>query len=192
MTTRRSLLALCFLPLLPAQALAGRARKNKPTRPAPLPPGYAVVAQRHGVPSDLLYAVALQESKMLYGRSALPYPWTLNIQGKPHRYATYEEAVAALSICIQRGITNVDCGLLQVNWGYHRRSLGSVARALDPYPNMAVGAQLLRKHFDKTGSWFKATGWYHSMTPGRTERYAQSVFQILADIPRQNHEALNG
>ena len=105
----------------------------------------------NGVPPIILYGVALQESAKLFGPHVLPYPWTLNVQRTPKRYETYEAAVAALRGYVMAGITSVDCGLLQVNWRCHHDKLGSFWTALDPYPNIGVGARLLREHFEREG-----------------------------------------
>ena len=60
------------------------------------PPAYQLAAQRAGIPSPVLFAVALQESgARLHGR-LIPWPWTLNVAGRAERYATRAEACAGL------------------------------------------------------------------------------------------------
>jgi soluble lytic murein transglycosylase-like protein len=170
-------------------AAAGLAeRAAAADRPAPLPPGYQVVGQRAGVPPLVLYGVALQESELLFGPHALPYPWSLCVAGEPRRFASHADAVADLRRCVVGGIRKVDCGCMQVNWHWHSDKLGSFERALDPYPNLAVGAFILRSLY--AGDWFKAVGQYHT-GPTRTadqqvrgERYATAVFARIATIPR--------
>lgn len=154
-------------------------------RPAPLPAGYALMGQRTGVPAMVLYGVALQESMKLWGNDALPWPWTLNVQGAPERYPTYQAAVAAMRRHIAAGIRNVDAGLMQVNWGWHKAKLVEPARALDPYPNIAVGAQILREHYAATRDWYQAVGRYHS--PGnaaRASNYAALVYRRISQVPQ--------
>jgi len=191
--TRRTLLAKASLfgasVLLHGMAGMGNALAaetgKKPARMAsrylPVPIGYVRTGQLEQVPPAILYGVALQESARMFGKYALPYPWTLNVAGEPRRFQTQAEAVSNLRACIQRGITSVDCGLMQVNWRYHNDKLGDYHRALDPYPNLRVGAQLLRAHYADTQDWFKAVGRYHS--PGdavRAEAYARSVFHRIS------------
>ncbi|HET9642905.1 MAG TPA: lytic transglycosylase domain-containing protein [Burkholderiaceae bacterium] len=181
MLLRRTFLAGSSAIVVAAPARAIERRGD----PAPLPPGYIAMGQRHGVPPLLLYGVALQESKDLFGEQSLPHPWTLCVRGKPLRFSTQAVAVHHLQHCVAAGVTNVDCGLMQVNWRYHQRRLQSFARALDPYSNIAVGAGILREHFDATGDWFEAVGRYHH--PSNTSRanaYARSVFARLPRIPR--------
>jgi soluble lytic murein transglycosylase-like protein len=180
MLKRRTFLAGAASIAVAAPARAAERRGD----PAPLPPGYLAMGQRHGVPPLLLYGVALQESKDLFGEQSLPHPWTLCVRGKALRFSTQAGAVQHLQACVAGGVTNVDCGLMQVNWRYHQHRLQSFARALDPYPNMAVGAQLLREHFNATGDWFKAVGRYHHPSDNvRAAAYARSVFARLSRIP---------
>jgi hypothetical protein len=171
----------CATALVPAIA---QSRSARPTRPAPLPAGYVSMGQRYGVPPLVLYGVALQESKMRFGEQALPYPWTLCVRGQARRYRAYGQAVTELRQLVASGVTNVDCGCMQVNWHWHQRRLGSCERALDPYPNIAVGAQILREHFDTCRDWFRAVGRYHHPSdPTRASVYATSVFRRIPQIP---------
>jgi soluble lytic murein transglycosylase-like protein len=168
-------------------------RATAAVRPAPLPPGYQAMGRRAGVPPLVLYGVALQESKLLFGPHALPYPWTLCVAGEPRRFASHAAAVADLRRCVTGGVRNVDCGSMQVNWHWHADKLGSFERALDPYPNLAVGAFILRSLY--AGDWFAAVGQYHTgptRTPEqalRGERYAAAVFARIATIPRTDGRA---
>lgn len=152
--------------------------------PAPLPSGYQVMGRRHGVPPLILYGVALQESAKLYGPHALPWPWTLNVRGTPMRLTNYAQAVDALQHFIDSGVRNVDAGLMQVNWGYHADKLVAPSLALDPYPNIAVGARILRGHFASCGDWFTAVGRYHSPADARrAQNYATLVYRRIAKVP---------
>lgn len=153
-------------------------------RPAPLPLGYQVMGQRFGVPPIVLYGVALQESAKLFGPFALPWPWTLNVQRKPIRYPSYAAAVAGMHSFIAAGVRNIDTCVMQVNWGYHRDKLLTVERSLDPYPNIAVGAQILREQYANTNDWFRAVGRYHAPAdPGRAASYAKMVYGHMSRVP---------
>lgn len=183
MTSRRDFLVL-GLAFMAGDCATAAGERPRLSGPAPIPFGYRYVAHAQGVPAEVLYAIALQESQMRFGDAALPYPWTLNIEGSPKRFDSYQESVAALIGCLRSKVLSVDCGLLQINWKYHHRKLQSPARALDPYPNITVGAQLLRLHFTKAKSWFQAVAHYHNADPVIGQRYAASVFGHLARIPR--------
>jgi soluble lytic murein transglycosylase-like protein len=184
---RRSMLqGACCATLLQSTLLSAEAKPSRQnTSIAPLPPGYAVVGQRMGVPPMVLYGVALQESKLKFGEHALPYPWTLCVRGVAQRYDSYDAAVSALTGYVGRGITNVDCGSMQVNWHWNKERLRTFRRALDPYPNLFIGAQILVEHFNTTGSWFKAVGRYHHQVDRvRADNYATAVFARFSKIPR--------
>lgn len=180
MLRRRLLVGMAATAGVPSLALAAKSARG----PAPIPPGYAVMGRRHGVPPQILYGVALQESMLLFGTSALPHPWTLGVRGVPMRFTTYGAAVQHLASCVRQGTLNVDCGSMQVNWFYFSDRLRSFSNALDPYPNIAVGAQILREHYERTRDWFQAVGRYHHQRDAqRATRYATSVFTRLLKIP---------
>ena len=152
----------------------------------PIPPGYVRVAAAADIPAAVLFSVACQESVLRFGNKSLPYPWTLCVRGEPMRFNTQDAAVEKLQACLREGITNVDCGLLQVNWAWNAERLGSPRRALDAYANMGVGAVLLREHYEATkGDWFEAVGRYHHPSDRtRSVPYAAAVFQRLARLPQ--------
>lgn len=173
------------------QALNGKKdhlTQVSPLRSALLPPkAYDLTGQRWNIDPWILYGIALQESQMKFGDTTLPYPWTLCVAGSPKRYGSYAATLQALRRTVnERGIRNVDCGAMQVNWRWHSDKLGSFERALDPYPNLAVGAQILRTHFEREGSWMRAAALYHTgsdkdkATVTRGRRYSSGVFRRLA------------
>ncbi|WP_284428171.1 transglycosylase SLT domain-containing protein [Acidovorax sp. SUPP2522] len=168
-------------PEIPLQHTQGQA-SMVPSHP---PKAYAVTAGRMGIPPWLLFGVALQESKLKFGERTLPYPWTLCVRGQGLRYADYPETLAALKGFIARRVTNIDIGAMQVNWHWHGDKLQQPERALDPYPNLAVGAQILRGHFEAGGNWRRAIALYHTgsdntrETLARGARYADQVLQRL-------------
>lgn len=164
---------------LPGVTPAARSRRLYP----PVPPAYRAAAQRLAIPPTILYGVALQESSLRWGAHALPWPWTLNIRSEPHRYASYGAALRALDAAIARGVRNVDCGAMQVNWGYHSARLQSPELALNPWHNLAVGASILAEVRLTRAGWFEAVGAYHSPNnAARAHRYARAVFRRIEGI----------
>ncbi|CAN7764181.1 transglycosylase SLT domain-containing protein [Pseudorhodoferax sp. LjRoot39] len=154
--------------------------------PAQPPAAYVDAAHRHGIEPWLLYAVALQESQINFGRTAVPYPWSLCVRGRGERHLDAGQARSAMRRHLAAGITNVDCGPMQVNWGWHRDKLLTVEQALDPYANLDVGAAILASHWRTTGNWRTAIGLYHTGSMDtferieRAARYAASVTRRLA------------
>lgn len=143
-----------------------------------VPEGYRFVAEAHGIPSALFYAVALAESgKRIEAISAVrPWPWTLNVHGDGRFYPSRWAATADLQSAIAAGRTSVDVGLMQVNWRYHGAALGRLDQALDPYRNMQVAAAILLDCQRAHGDWWQAVGCYHAPNdPDRARRYRDRV-----------------
>jgi|GEM_PF-588755 len=175
-----------FEPVTAAGRRAIRFSGHLPALGSQPPRAYVRTAHAYDIDPWLLYGVALQESRIAFGRRALPYPWTLCVRGQGLRYASYDKTLAALKGYVQRGITNVDCGAMQVNWHWHSAKLGSFARALDPYPNLQVGARILRDTYERSGNWRQAVALYHTGSADtqakrdRGARYASQTFSRLA------------
>ena len=182
--SRRRFLGGVLLAGLSLPSVSTLARTRRVPLLTVVPPAYRDAAVAARIPPRLLYGIALQESAMAFGDHVLPWLWTLNIRGTPHRYATYKDAVLALTQTVtHQKIRNVDCGPMQVNWGYHAEQLLTFERALDAHINLAVGATILAGHFRATNDWHKATGRYHN--PGdsvRARRYADGVFARVTQL----------
>jgi len=128
------------------------------------PPAYQLAARRAGIPSPVLFAVALQESgARLHGR-LIPWPWTLNVAGRAERYATRAEACAGLRRALARTpVSRIDAGLGQVNLGYHAH-------------------RYLEQHTPGE-DWMVAIGRYHRPAGGEpAARYRRSVHRHLARV----------
>jgi soluble lytic murein transglycosylase-like protein len=113
-----------------------------------------------GVPSDILYAVALVESGRKINGTHAPWPWTLNIEGKAYyfdsREAMFQKVMAAIA-----DKRTIDIGLMQTNWHWKYERLGSPWKATEPLYNVKTGCEILKRHFDNTGDWWIAVGKYH-------------------------------
>lgn len=183
MDRRTFLTSALVAALWPGLASADAKPRRRRLSAQNIPNGYVATAHEQGIPPVVLFAVALQESQMLFGargdRRSLPWPWTLNVAGVPYRYPDRQQAQRCLDGFLGDGITSIDIGLMQVNWRHHRRRLVSTMDALEPYNNLRVGASLLREHFVESGSWFDAIGRYHSKTPTLANQYAHSVFRHI-------------
>lgn len=150
-----------------------------------VPDGYRRVADAHGIPSDVFYAVALAESgtRIEPLRALRPWPWTLNVQGDGRFYPSRHTATSALQAVLASGRTSVDVGLMQVNWRYHQNALGGLVEALDPYRNLQVAAGILSACYRSRGDWWVAVGCYHAPNDEpRAERYRERVKLIWRDF----------
>ena len=166
----RCLAVMALVVMAPAATAADR-----------VPAAYGQVAQFHGIPSGLFYAVALAESgkQIERLRARRPWPWTLNVDGDGRYFPSRQAAAAALRQALARGHTSVDVGLMQVNWRYHGTAFGGVEDALDPYRNLHVAASILRTCYRTWQDWWAAVGCYHAPNDRqRAAHYRERVRSI--------------
>ena len=165
------ILGLCFC------ATCGRAREVPP-------PAYQLAAQQAGVPSPVLYAVALQESGVRLRGRLIPWPWTLNVAGRAERYATRAAACAGLGRALAHtAASRLDAGLGQVNLGHQAHRYHQPCDLLDPYRNLAIAAEILQEQHAPAEDWLVAIGRYHRPAGGEpAARYRRSVSQHLIRV----------
>lgn len=136
-------------------------------------------ADRHGVPFQILEAVAAAESGR-YGNGFLwPWPWTVNVEGKARFFSTRVEAAEHARRAIETGTLNVDVGCMQLNWRYHGAAFGDLDRALEPQVNVDYAARLLAEERRHGGSWSEAVSRYHSRNPHLAANYRCLVAKRL-------------
>ena len=143
-----------------------------------IPLAYRQVAAANDIPADIFYAVALAESgrKLGPGRPMRPWPWTLNIHGEGQYFTNRQSAWRAIMASIVSDRPSVDIGPMQVNWRYHGLSLIDPWRALDPYANLQVAAEILKGCQQRLIDWWESVGCYHSPSnPERAKRYRERV-----------------
>jgi hypothetical protein len=151
---------------------------------AEIPPGYHAVAAAERVPADILYAVACAESgRRMVDGAFRPWPWALNVAGESRFYETRSAAFSDLTRELATH-SNIDIGLGQINWHWHRRRFVSPWAALDPYVNLYAAAQVLREEFERCAcnDWWIAVERYHAPSDAdpiraRRERYRARVEQ---------------
>ncbi|MAC35375.1 transglycosylase SLT domain-containing protein [Parahaliea mediterranea] len=148
------------------------------------PPAYQLAAHEAGVPSAVLYAIALQESGTDIRDRQVPWPWTLNVAGQPRRLATRDGACAELTTALETTpARRIDVGLGQINVGYHAHRVTHPCDLLDPYQNLAIAAAILREQHKTGEGWLHAVGRYHRPAGGEpAERYRRSIHQHLSRI----------
>ena len=140
-------------------------------------PAIELAERRHGIPARLLHAIGRVES----GRAdpatgqVNPWPWTVNAEGQGFYFDTKAQAIAAVTAMRERGVRSMDVGCMQVNLLHHPDAFAGLEQAFDPLANADYAARFLRRLFDQTGTWPKATAWYHSATPELGEAYQKRV-----------------
>lgn len=155
------------------------------------PPAYQLAAQRAGIPSAVLYAVALQESGARLNGRLVPWPWSLNVAGTARRFATRAETCAALHEALRETpLTRIDAGLGQINLGHQRHRYVRPCDLLDPYRNLALAAEILREQHTPGEDWLLAIGRYHRPVGGApAARYRRSVGLHLARVLGESRPA---
>ena len=141
------------------------------------------------VPDEFLSAIARVESGRPGPAGVQPWPWTLNVEGQGHFYATKAEAIAAVQAFQAQGARSIDVGCMQVNLMHHPDAFASLDQALDPLANALWAGRFLQTLFAQFGSWPLAAGAYHSQTPGLGAPYMQRVLETWAT---PEHESPGG
>lgn len=141
---------------------------------ANIPKAYQLIADQYGLPPEVFFSIAMQESGKRNGNRFLPWPWTLNIDEKPYYFDTREQAEMALLNAMLKAkregkIGRVAVGIGQIYMPSHFAQFESPLQALDPTINLNYAAKLLTTHYLWTiqqgkPDWWVAVGRYHSPT----------------------------
>ncbi len=152
---------------------------------------FPVEEKKNAIPTHLLAAIATTESGR-YDKDlgmAVPWPWTINVDGKGYYFSSKAEAMAQVQSLLARGHQSVDVGCMQVNLKYHPRAFASLDQAFDPAVNVAYAAKFLRDNYATYGDWIKATAAYHSATPLYGNRYLVEIEHSWNRIVAKVNEA---
>lgn len=166
------------LALLITALMAGEAHADVP------PPAYQLATYGTDVPSEVLYAIALQESGTRLRGKLVPWPWTLNVAKVSYRYSSREAACSALLLAIKQvGAKRVDAGLGQLNIGWQRERFAEPCDVLDPYLNLMLTTRVLQEQKTTSNSWVEAAGRYHRPAGGApAARYRQGFTRHLQRV----------
>lgn len=140
---------------------------------------FARYERMHGIPKNLLMAIASNESGRYNERvkMTLPWPWTINVDGQGKYFNTMHEAVVAARNAMNRGAGNVDIGCMQISMKHHPDAFASLTDAFSPEKNVAYGAKFLREKYNEERSWKKAIAAYHSKTPHYGQKYYANIIR---------------
>jgi len=160
--------------------------------------------REYGIPTHLLSAIASTESGRYHDglKIRIPWPWTINANGKGYIFDSKAKAIAAVRRLKAHGVQSIDVGCMQVNIYHHPGAFASLDEAFEPQKNIAYAAGFLRGLYDEEGSWKKAAADYHSKTPGLGRKYVSEVYnswyQIIdklraarLQVPDSSVEAMN-
>ena len=141
------------------------------------------------IPPGLLEAMALTES----GQAGQPYPWTLNIAGRPVFAPTYEAAARQLRYHSGRPRRDVAIGCMQLHMRFHLAPFGDPEWALLPRYNVWYAARFLNSLHQTYGDWELAVAHYNASDPAAQRRYLCQVARHLrATAPQTSLTACRG
>lgn len=138
----------------------------------------------NGIPTHLLAAIASVES----GRwneelnMALPWPWTINVEGKGYYFGSKAEAVSKVKALLKSGIRSIDVGCMQVNLKHHPNAFATLDQAFDPHYNVVYAAKFLRTNYEDMRSWTRAAAAYHSKAPKEGKKYLTQIENTWSTI----------
>ena len=125
------------------------------------------VEQRNRIPRGLLSAIA--------GVGSDFNPYAVNIAGKTVIASNQEEAAKTIRHAINSGITNIDVGIAQINYRWHKDNFKNIDEMINPATNIEYAAKLLTSLFKQHKTWHKAIRHYHSANPDNHRRYSRKV-----------------
>jgi soluble lytic murein transglycosylase-like protein len=133
--------------------------------------------QRNSIPTHLLAAIATTESGRWHEGLGMnvPWPWTINVEGKGYFFSSKAEAIAQTQHLINQGHRSIDVGCMQVNLKHHAKAFATLDQAFDPEMNVAYAAKFLHDNYADLGDWIKATAAYHSRTAYYGNRYLAEI-----------------
>ncbi|MDE3038629.1 MAG: lytic transglycosylase domain-containing protein [Pseudomonadota bacterium] len=143
--------------------------------------------REYAIPTHLLAAIAVTESGRYHDglKIKVPWPWTINADGRGYVYNSKEEAIAAARAFRARGVQSLDVGCMQVNLYHHPHAFSSLEQAFDPQSNIAYAAGFLSGLYQQDGSWRQAAADYHSKTPRLGREYVSEVYDSWYQIIRK-------
>jgi len=146
----------------------------------------AAAERSHGIPSQLLAAIARVESgrRDEASRTFNPWPWTINIDGQGTFYESKPQAVAAANSMRPHAATSIDVGCMQISLTFHPDAFSDMNQAFDPASNAEYGARFLMQLYEKTNSWPKAVEQYLSATPDIGQEYGRRVYAVWPEEQR--------
>lgn len=123
--------------------------------------------KKEQIPSGLLESIAKIESGV--------QEHAININGKSFFAANKQEAISIINKSLNSGVTNIDIGVMQLNWRWHQKAFNNIDEMLSATINIGYAARLLKSLYKQHGDWHKAVRYYHSSNAEHYEKYSRKV-----------------
>lgn len=147
----------------------------------------AQAERQHGIPHNLLQAVALAESGRWNERNQarIAWPWTVYAEGRGRYLPSKAAALDEIERLRNKGVTNIDVGCMQINLFHHGAEFDGLAQMLEPAANADYAARFLKRLHEESRAWSIAVAHYHSRTPEHADRYRRRVLKLWPVAARQ-------
>ena len=116
------------------------------------------------IPKGLLAAIAKVES----GNKE----YAINVGGSSIYASSLAKALSFTKSKINSGVTNIDLGVMQLNYRWHGNQFASLEEMLTPEKNINYAARLLKSLYDQHGNWQNAIRHYHSANLKHSRKYS--------------------
>ena len=149
--------------------------------------------RKYNIPKDLLYSISVIESgKWLKTyNDRFPWPWALNVEGKPYYFSSKEETLDFLAEKLSQGVNNIDVGCSQINLRHHGDNFNRLEQILNPNYNVAYAAYFLSRNYEETDNWNKAVAHYHSRNKALGNKYLNKVKEVWQSLTNTHPKVLN-
>lgn len=145
-------------------------------------------AQQAGMPQEVLLALTLVETGRTSEGKFLPWPWTVNMEGKGYWFDTRAEGVAFVTQAYANGARSFDVGCFQINHRWHGEAFTSFEQMFEPLDNAQYAAKFMGELFAERSSWEWAAGAYHSRTESLAVKYRTRYARIVANLPSTSRD----
>lgn len=123
--------------------------------------------KQYEIPKGLLLALAKVESSL--------NPYAINFDGKNLSANNAQKALSIINEYLKAGHTNIDVGIMQINYYWHGKNFDSITEMLCPKSNIEYGAKLLVSLYKRYKSWYKAVRLYHSSNSIYYQKYTPKI-----------------
>ncbi|WP_236643057.1 lytic transglycosylase [Vibrio tubiashii] len=147
---------------------------------------YEDVEQKHNIPKEVLYALALTETGITTDEGQfMPWSYTLNWRGISYRFNSKSSACESLEWILT--VSNaVDIGETQLHWKYHNKATGSACDYFDRDIAINRSAEVMNDCYKKHSNWIKAAGCYHRPAGGELAKiYEMKYLTHLKNVLNQ-------
>ncbi|OIQ89147.1 transglycosylase SLT domain protein [mine drainage metagenome] len=158
---------------------------------AAAPPSCLPVIQRQeqalAIPAGLLRAIALAESGRPdpAGGTLIPWPWTINVQGRGRYLDSRQSAVRETAQLLAGADGFIDVGCMQIDLYHHPHAFQTLDEAFAPDSNVRYAAAYLHSLYQQRHSWLAAIAVYHAGNDTGTEAatYLAHVLYLWKQAP---------